>query len=369
LTADLGFGFMRLPRVGGRDTNPFDTEAIKPMVDRFLDAGYKYFDVAYNYWHGDCEIALKETLVDRYPRDSYLVADKLAYFEAADYDSLKDQFKTSLARTGLEYFDYYLLHSLTIPHMKDAERTSAWKFIREVKSDGRARHIGFSFHGKADLLEEILQTHPYFEFVQLQINYLDWDSESVQARNNYEVAVKHGKKIVIMEPVRGGGLSKLKSGLTQKMNEIRNQATIASWAFRFLFDKEGISTILSGMTTMEQMDDNINTFCAGEKLSPEEISVLTEVTKDILAQKTTGCTFCGYCLKGCPEHIKIPQYLRILDNWRIYSSREYCRHQFRVTQDWTTDKIGCIKCGKCESSCPQELPIIDYLAELEEMFK
>jgi predicted aldo/keto reductase-like oxidoreductase len=364
----LGFGLMRLPKIGDVKDNPIDIERLKGMVDRFLEAGYRYFDTAHVYNDGASELAAREALVKRYPRERFLFANKLPYWKAANHADLEGLLATSLERTGLEYFDFYLVHSLGASGYERCKELGVWDFMRSLKADGRARHIGFSLHDTADVLERILTEQPYLEFVQLQINYIDWYSSRVQAAANYEVARRHGVPVIVMEPVKGGGLADMDASVARHLLAYRPQASVASWAFRYLASLEGIITILSGMGSEEQLEDNIRTFDAFTPLDAGERRMLEEVRAELAARETTGCTSCGYCLEGCPEKIAIPGFMKILDDFRVYSSKVLCQHQFNVALGGSAAPSACVACGSCEDICPQHLPIIQYLAEADKLF-
>jgi predicted aldo/keto reductase-like oxidoreductase len=364
----LGFGFMRLPKLDDVKENPIDVERLKGMVDRFLAAGYRYFDTAYVYGDGASEQAAREALVKRHPREDFLFADKLPYWKATERSELEGLFATSLERTGLKYFDFYLVHSLGASGYERCKELGVWDFMRTLREDGRARHIGFSFHDGAEVLDRILTEQPAVEFVQLQINYIDWYSQRIQAAANYEVARRHGVPVVIMEPVKGGGLADMDSSVARYLLEYRPQLSVASWAFRYLASLEGIVTILSGMGTEEQLEDNIRTFDALTPLDEGERRQLEEVRAALAARGTTGCTSCGYCLEDCPGKIKIPEFMKILDDFKVYSSKVLCQHQFNVALGGSAAPSACIACGSCEDICPQGLPIIGFLAETDGLF-
>lgn len=364
----LGFGLMRLPKIGDGRNSPIDVEKLKGLVDRFLEAGFRYFDTAYVYDEGASELAAREALVKRHSREEFLFADKLPSKKANSYDDLEGLLNTSLERTGLDYFDFYLVHGLEAPRYAKSKELGVWDFMRSLKADGRARHIGFSFHDTADLLDQILTEQPGLDFVQLQINYVDWDSEKIQSGANYEVARRHGLPVTIMEPVKGGGLADMDRSIARRLLEYRPHASVASWAFRFLASLEGITTILSGMNSEEQLEDNIRTFDGLLPLDEEERKLLDEVRTDLASRRTTGCTTCGYCLKGCPEKLRIPQFMKILDEFKVYSSKELSQHHFDVMMKYFPPPSMCIACGKCEEECPQGLPIIDFLSEANSLF-
>ncbi|MDR0347713.1 MAG: aldo/keto reductase [Coriobacteriales bacterium] len=364
----LGFGLMRLPKIDNVRENPLDVERLKGMVDCFLAAGYRYFDTAYVYNDGASEEAAREALVKRHPREDFFLADKLPYWKAEKHEDLEELFSTSLERAGVEYFDFYLAHSLSASGYERCVELGVWDFLKALKKSGRARHIGFSFHDTADVLDRILTEQPEVEFVQLQINYVDWDSPKVQSAANYEVARKHNKPVIIMEPVKGGGLADMGEDIVRPLLEQRPDASIASWAFRYLASLEGVLAILSGMGTEEQLEDNIKTFDAFAPLDEVEREKLEEVRATLAARGTTGCTACGYCRAGCPARINIPEFLRILDDYRVYSSKVLCQHQFNVAAGGASAPRDCVVCASCESICPQNLPIIKLLEEVDSLF-
>lgn len=286
----LGFGLMRLPMIG----EDVDMEQTKQMVDMFLEAGFTYFDTAYGYVDGKSEAAIKEALVDRYPRDQFLLATKLPAWDAKDADEAKAMFDTSLKRTGAGYFDFYLLHNLGEHRSQAFDDFGIWEFLAEKKAQGLIRNLGFSFHDKAALLDEILTAHPEMDFVQLQINYADWDNPTIESRLCYETARKHGKEIIIMEPVKGGNLSALPNNLENIFKAVDPEASVSSWAIRYAASLEGIITVLSGMSNISQMQDNLSYMKEFRPLSNEEREAVQKVQKGLSKLPTVPCTACAY---------------------------------------------------------------------------
>lgn len=304
-TPKLGFGLMRLPKEA---SGKIDIEQTKKMVDLFMAAGLNYFDTAYVYDSGDSERAAKEALVDRYPRDSFTLATKLcAWMGAHDEETAKQQFYTSLERTGAGYFDYYLLHALQAGNYKMYDKYHIWDFVKEQKAKGLIRHWGFSFHATPDILDEILTAHPDAEFVQLQLNYADWENPDVTARENYEVARKHGKSIVVMEPVKGGALADPPEAVRKIFDEANAGASYASWAIRYAASLDGIITVLSGMSNVEQMEDNLSYMKEFKALNEQEQTAVRKAQEVINGIKSIPCTACHYCTAGCPKKIPIPE--------------------------------------------------------------
>ncbi|MDE7186518.1 MAG: aldo/keto reductase, partial [Lachnospiraceae bacterium] len=292
-TPKLGFGLMRLPKEA---SGKIDIEQTKQMVDLFMRAGLNYFDTAYVYDSGDSERAAKEALVDRYPRESFTLATKLcAWMGAHNEETAKQQFYTSLERTGAGYFDYYLLHALQAGNYKTYDKYHIWDFVKEQKAKGLIRHWGFSFNATPDILDEILTAHPDAEFVQLQLNYADWENPDVTARENYEVARKHGKSIVVMEPVKGGALADPPEAVRKIFDEADGAASYASWAIRYAASLDGIITVLSGMSNVAQMEDNLSYMKNFKALNGQEQAAVREAQEVINGIKSSPCPACHYC--------------------------------------------------------------------------
>ena len=356
MSAPLGFGLMRLPKENDR----IKLDETIEMVDRFIDAGFTYFDTAYVY-EGSEEIARK-AIVERYPRDKYTMASKMACWKIDDSFTAEDMFRVQLERTGLDYFDYYLMHSLQDLRDDDAIAKGCWKAVDRFKEEGKIKHIGFSFHGTPELLVEVLERHPEAEFVQLQINYLDWDSPIVEAQKNYEIARKYGKKIVIMEPVKGGLLATAGKGIFE-------EGTAAGMALRFAAGLDGVMAVLSGMSDIAQMEDNIRTFTDMKPLTENEKEKIRKVVQSIRDEGKIECTSCRYCTKDCPKHIAIPDIFHAVNDLRAFG--EHNRPRFFYNGLVSSGKSGkasdCIKCGRCRKVCPQHLDIPTLLGEAAEM--
>ena len=368
VTKKLGFGLMRLPKCKD-DPAKIDIEQVKEMVDLFLDAGFTYFDTAYVYDNGASEIAAKEALVDRYDRERFTLATKLnAWLGKPDEASAKKQLETSLARTGAGYIDFYLLHALQLNNKEIYENFGLWDFVREQKQKGLIKHWGFSFHATPEMLDELLTTYNDAEFVQLQLNYADWENPNVASRACYEVARKHGKQIVVMEPVKGGMLASPPPMLQELFKEENKDASFASWAIRYVAGMEGIITVLSGMSNVEQMKDNLSYMKDFRPLSAHEQSVIEKAQKILSSSDAVPCTGCQYCMEGCPMNIMIPGIIRAINEMRVYQDRPSADRRYAFsTMDAGLAK-DCISCGQCEGACPQKLPVISLMEEAAALF-
>ena len=368
----LGFGLMRMPTIDKANAADVDIEQVKKMIDLFMEKGFTYFDTAWMYNGFASESVAKTALVDRYPRDSFTLATKL---HAAFFDSLEDRdkvFNSQLEKTGAGYFDYYLLHGIEADMLPKYEKFDCFNWLLEKKAQGLVKHAGFSFHDSAELLDEILTKHPEMEFVQLQINYLDWESEWVQSRACYEVAVKHGKPVIVMEPVKGGTLAKVPEAVEKLFKGYAPDMSVPSWAIRFAASLPGVMVVLSGMSSMAQMEDNLSYMDNLVPLTEEEKALCHQAAEIINGQIAVPCTGCSYCTEGCPMKIAIPQYFSLYNE----DMREHLEEK-----GWTVNftnygivssKFGkakdCIACGQCEGVCPQHLPIVEHLKSVSAHF-
>lgn len=360
-SGSLGFGMMRLPRAGGT----IDLRQTAEMVDRFLAAGCDYFDTAYVY--DGSEDAVRETLVKRHPRDSFLLATKMApWAGCGSREEAIAQFETSLARTGAGYFDYYLLHNLGPGRTELFDRFGLWDWALARRAEGKVRHVGFSFHSGPEELDAILRAHPEAEFVQLQLNYADWDDPVVRARQNHEVARRHGKPVIVMEPVKGGLLATPPQAAVEILRRAAPAASPASWALRFAAEREGVAVVLSGMSDLAQMDDNLSQLSSGRfrPFDEGERAALAAARAAIAAVPTVPCTACGYCEKACPARIGIRGTIAALNQLTLFGNETRARNH----EQWNVVKAGrrraseCLRCGACERVCPQRLPVREVLA-------
>ena len=363
-TGKLGFGLMRLPR---NEDGSINIEECCRMTDLFMEAGMTYFDTAYVY--GGSEEAARQFLVERYPRDRYTLASKLCAWQGChDEESAKKQLETSLARTGAEYFDYYLLHALQAENYKKYDEYHLWDFVKEQKEKGLIRHWGFSFHADAELLDRLLTEHPDAEFVQLQLNYADWESPAVASRACYETALRHGVPIVVMEPVKGGTLASPPGSVGKILKEADPKASAASWAIRFAASLDNILTVLSGMSSEEQMRDNLSFMRDFRPLDEKELGVIRAAQKALRSVDSIPCTGCGYCAAGCPQSIPIPDIFSAM-NWKlIYQDEEKARRNYSIDTRGAGTASDCVQCMQCESACPQQIPVTKRLAQCAAFF-
>lgn len=367
----LGFGFMRLPLKDAGDQSTIDFQQLERMVDSFLEQGFTYFDTAYMYHNYESERVLREVLVKRHPRASFTVATKLPTMFLKKPEDMERIFQEQREKTGVAYFDYYLLHALNANHYKIAEELDAFAFMQKKKAQGQVKKVGFSYHDSAELLDEILTAHPEMDFVQLQINYADWDNESIQSGSCYEVATKHGKPVIVMEPIKGGTLASLPERAETMLRDYRNDLSVASWAIRFAASHENVKMVLSGMSTEEQLLDNTAYMQDFQPFTEEEHRLVKKVVDVINEEIAVPCTACQYCVEGCPMNIPIPNY------FALYNAEKQAKNQLFSVQNMYYATLAahagkasdCISCGKCEKSCPQHIKITDFLQEVAQTFE
>ena len=359
-TKKLGFGLMRLPLIPGGAETEIDIEHLKKMVDHFMEQGFTYFDTAWMYHGLQSEKAIKKALVERYPRDSYTLTTKFHVGFCESKDKMEDFFNTQLSNTGVEYFDYYLIHDIERGNYSKYQDYDAFNWALKKKEMGLIKHLGFSFHSDAEMLDKVLTEHPYMEFVQLQINYLDWESENVQSRRCYEVARKHNTPIIVMEPVKGGTLVNVPENVQTMFKNREPEMSIPSWAIRFVASLPGIEMVLSGMSNMDQMIDNVSYMKEFKSLTEDEINICVTAGKMISGDIKIPCTGCSYCTEGCPLRIPIPKLFALYN-------------QDGTDYDAAVGEGGkasmCVECGQCEGICPQHLEVITYLKTVAEKYE
>lgn len=361
----LGFGLMRLPLTDANDKGSIDIEALKEMVDTFMEQGFTYFDTAWMYCAFKSENAVKEALTDRYPRDRYTLTTKLH----ASYLKTKEDrdriFEEQRQKTGVDYFDYYLIHAIDQELYSIYNEMDCFNWLIEKKKQGFVKHIGFSYHDSAEFLDQVLTEHPEMEFVQLQMNYLDWESAEVQSRKCYEVASKHGKPVIVMEPVKGGTLADVPVEVRESFAAYHPDLSVPSWAIRFVASLDNVAMVLSGMSNMEQLMDNISYMKEFVPMNAEEIELVHKAAEMIKDSIAIPCTGCSYCTEGCPMQIAIPDLFRVYNkSKRGEISDVEADEEYRQLTESGGKARECLACGQCQVACPQHLEIINYLKDV-----
>lgn len=370
----LGFGLMRLPLTDQNDQKSLDLENVQQMVDEFMARGFNYFDTAWMYHGGVSETIIKKCLLGKYPRDSFTVTDKLPDYILGPERTPQDVFDTQIERTGLDYFDYYLIHDTNAGSIGTFEEYRCFEFVEKLQDKGLVKHIGLSHHDGPELLEEILIRHPRIEFVQLQINYLDWDSLGVRARECYEVAVKYGKKVLVMEPVKGGTLAQVPEAVERHFKEADPDMSVASWAIRFAASWPEVYMVLSGMSDMEQLRDNLSYMEDFRPLDEKEMDIVKRAVDIINSNIAVDCTGCNYCTAVCPMNVQIPRLFSLYNaDLQEAESKGWSSHEELYNNLVLEEGIGvasdCIECGACEDRCPQHLAIREHLKEVAAHFE
>lgn len=361
----LGFGLMRLPLTDANDKGSIDIEALKEMVDTFMEQGFTYFDTAWMYCAFKSENAVKEALTDRYPRDRYTLTTKLH----ASYLKTKEDrdriFEEQRQKTGVDYFDYYLIHAIDQELYSIYNEMDCFNWLIEKKKQGFVKHIGFSYHDSAEFLDQVLTEHPEMEFVQLQMNYLDWESAEVQSRKCYEVASKHGKPVIVMEPVKGGTLADVPAEVRESFAAYHPDLSVPSWAIRFVASLDNVAMVLSGMSNMEQLMDNISYMKEFVPMNAEETELVHKAAEMIKDSIAISCTGCSYCTEGCPMQIAIPDLFRVYNKSKRGEITDVeANEEYRQLTESGGKARECLACGQCQVACPQHLEIINYLKDV-----
>ena len=368
---DFGFGCMRLPLLKADQQDSFDFENINTLFDAFLEKGFRYFDTAYTYHGYHAEEAVRKALVERHPRDSFELATKLPLRDFKDAEDMERIFEEQLTHCGVEYFDYYLLHNMGTNVYEKCKKYDAFGFVARKKAEGKIRNVGISFHDMPELFDEILSQYgDLLDFVQLQINYVDWEQPNVQSRRCLEIARKYGKPVTVMEPCKGGTLVNLPEEAEALLKARQPEASNASWAMRFAASQDGVTRVLSGMNTLEQVEDNTAVFQNFHPVTEEELEVIRKVTEIIEKNTPIPCTGCAYCTHGCPKDIAIPQYFALYNSISrttgSFSSHAVYYNNTALKHGKASD---CIGCGQCEKACPQHLPIREHLKTVAAKFE
>ena len=374
ITRKLGFGTMRLPLLNSDDPTSIDLEQFCRMADQYMERGFHYFDTAYPYHNEKSEAAVRHAVVERFPRESFFLADKMPLYKIKCTEDYTRIFNEQLERCGVEYFDFYLLHNLGKDRYIDTQKFGGFEFIKSMKEAGKIRHIGFSFHDDAETLDRILTDHPETEFVQLQINYLDWESAVTQSRLCYECATRHGKPVIVMEPIKGGTLANLPEDAKKLFDEFYTAKcgadalpSPASLAIRYAASLENVMVVLSGMSNEHQLADNTSYMQEFAPLSEEEKALVEQITAILNRVIRIPCTSCKYCMEVCPQNINIPAYFGLINLYALTGNKTqmyYQRHSMNHGK-----ASDCLKCGLCESNCPQHIQIRDFLEEFVDLYE
>ena len=369
----LGMGMMRLPVLDENDFTSIDYDQVNKMVDLYMGSGFNLFDTAYIYHEGIGEIAFRKSVVERYPRDSFKISTKLPLFVITEESQLEPIFKEQLENCGVDYFDYYMLHNVSGFTETAWKNVDLYSFIQKKKEEGYIKHIGISTHGNAEFLEEILFEHPELEFVLLQINYLDWEDEGIESKKCLEVARKYEKPVMIMEPYKGGFLADVPDEAEKIMKEYNPDRSVVSWAMRFVANLDDVFAVLTGASSLEQLENNIFEFKNADPLNDEELEILEEVSEIINSNITVDCTKCRYCVDTCSEDIDIAKLFDL-----------YNKHKLLGRDDWTQfgnaylnysrlPDVGiasdCIECEVCIEECPQQINIPEVLKDVAKTFE
>ncbi len=361
---NFGFGCMRLPMLG----EEVDLREFSAMVDAFLDAGFNYFDTAHGYLKGKSETALRACLTNRYPRDRYVLTNKLSSSHFTTTEEIRPLFQSQLEACGVEYFDFYLMHAQDRNNFVKYRQLGAYEEAFRLKEEGKVRHVGLSFHDSADILEEILTTYPQVEVVQLQFNYADYEDPSVQSRKCLEVCRRHGKPVIVMEPVKGGSLANLPEE-AKVVFDVLDTGSPAGYAIRFAAGFDGIIMVLSGMGSMAMMEDNLRQMNPFRPLDEKETAAVEQVCAILKAKELIPCTSCRYCMDGCPQGIAIPELFACLNSRITYKAKWNSAHYYSTVHAAGSRASDCLGCGACEALCPQHLPIRELLQKVSAEFE
>lgn len=365
----MGFGLMRLPQTDKDKPETINQEQVNKMTELFLEKGYTYFDTAYPYHNGKSEIALKEALKNHH-RESYIVADKLPIFAITKEEEVEPIFKEQLERCGVEYFDYYLLHNISPFSEAGYIDVDSYKFLKQQKDAGKIKKLGFSSHGDAKYIEKYLQKYPDMDFIQLQINYLDWESQTIESKKCYEVAKKHDLEVIVMEPLKGGFLANISEDANDLIKKFNPTLTPVELALRFVANLDNVFMVLCGVSSYKQMEENIEIFENMQPLSKEELDLIKQVSELINSKITVPCTKCNYCINECPVNINIPYVFDLYNSEKLLNEDGFTTYQVTYINYMKNKKNGpasaCIDCGKCVEKCPQQINIPQVMKDVVE---
>lgn len=369
----LGLGMMRLPLLFEDDFSSINQKEVNKMVDLFIKRGFNYFDTAYPYHGGKSEVAFRKAVVERYPRDSFLLADKLPLFSITKEEQLEEIFQEQLKRCGVEYFDYYMMHNVSGLSEKGFIDVDSFSFVNQMKKEGKIKKLGLSTHSNAEYLDNILTLHPEMEFVLLQINYLDWENEGVESRKCWEIACKHKKPIIVMEALKGGFLANVPKEVEKLMKTYNPNASIPSWAMRYATSLDNVFMVLTGANSYEQLKENIEDMENFTPLNNDEYEIINKSIDIINENITVDCTKCRYCIDVCPESINIPKLLDLYNNEKIEGANGFTAVGNAYLNYSKLPSVGiasdCSECELCIDECPQYINIPEVLKEVAKTFE
>ena len=364
----LGFGAMRLPQTDANNPATIEMEEFTQMVDYYMEQGFDYFDTSYAYHGETSEDALKKALVERYPRESYRIADKIPTWLLTKESDNEDLVNTMLERLGIDYFDVLLIHNINNVFINLAESAKSFEYIKKAKEEGKALKIGISYHDKEDLLEEVLEKYSdIIDIVQIQLNYMDWNDQRIQSKKLHRLCVKYGVEIIVMEPIKGGTLVNVAGSVKQQFEEYSDNS-IADWALRFAASQENVSIVLSGMSNLEQMKENCETFKNFEKITRDEHRFLMKMAREIKKTLAIDCSFCGYCVKECEMNIPIPDFFNLYNSEKLYSLEANFAN-YATAAGSNAPASACTQCRACVDYCTQQLDIPELLLDVADLFE
>ena len=366
----FGFGCMRLPLTDKNDPTSIDQDLFNEMVDIYMEKGYDYFDTSYAYHNGMSEVAIRKAVVERYPRESYRICDKMPTWALTCEEDNEKFVNEMLERLGIDYFDVFFIHNINGPWVKNAINANTFEYVKKMKENGIAKQIGFSFHDKSDLLKEVLDKYgDMFDIVQLELNYLDWEDQSIEAHKCYDLCVKHGLDVYVMEPLKGGVIVNPNDEIKNDFKEFNPDKSIASFAIRFCASLENVKIVLSGMSKMEDLIDNCDTYENFEVLSDEEHSFLEKMAQKLADNVAVPCSECGYCVDACPEMIPIPEYFNLYNTSKNQPESDIYRLYFDKLADEKVPADECTYCSTCIDHCTQKIDIPEMLEKVCEHFE
>lgn len=366
----FGFGCMRLPLTDENNPSSVDQELFNQMVDRYMEKGFNYFDTSYAYHGGVSETAIRKAVVERYPRESFQICDKMPTWALTSEEDNDKFVNEMLERLAIDYFDVFFIHNINVPWLKLAEKCNTFEYIKKMKENGVARKIGFSFHDDSKLLKKVLDKYgDFLDIAQLELNYLDWDDPSIEARKCYELCVEHGLDVYVMEPLKGGVIVNLPDEIKNDFEEFNSDKSIASFAIRFCASLDNVKMVLSGMSKMSDLDDNIDTYENFEPLTDNESEFLENMALKLREKVAVPCSECGYCIDACPEMIPIPEYFNIYNTSKNQPQSNIYRLYYDKLGDEKVPASECTYCGTCIEHCTQKIDIPEELEKLCEHFE